>query len=53
MSSEKQAEIRIFCSYSDEDRSLQERLEKHLSSLEREGGVFLWDKHKVKAGQEQ
>src|SRR5438874_8903068 len=53
MSSEKQAQIRIFCSYSDADRYLQVSLEKHLSSLEREGGVFLWDKHKVKAGQEQ
>lgn len=52
MSSEKQAEIRIFCSYSNEDRSLQESLEKHLSSLVRGGGVLTWNKHKVKAGQE-
>src|SRR5256714_837352 len=53
MPSGKQAEIRIFCSYSDKDRYLQEKLENHLKSLEREGGVFVWDKHKVKAGQEQ
>ena len=52
MSSRKQAEIRIFCSYSEKDRSLQENLENHLSSLEREGGVLVWHKHKVKAGQE-
>lgn len=53
MSSTKQAEIRIFCSYSDEDRSLLERLEKHLSSLVRGGGVVTWNKHKVTAGQER
>src|SRR6266699_1163705 len=53
MASEKPAEIRIFCSYSDEDRSLQEGLEKHLSSLVRGGGVVTWNKHKVTAGQER
>jgi TIR domain-containing protein len=53
MFSEKQAEIRIFCSYSDEDRALQDRLERHLSSLVRGGGVLTWDKHKVTAGQER
>ncbi|MFL5654986.1 MAG: toll/interleukin-1 receptor domain-containing protein [Ktedonobacteraceae bacterium] len=52
MASEKQAKIRIFCSYSDKDRFLQERLENHLSSLEREGSVLTWNKHKIKAGQE-
>src|SRR5436309_1446876 len=53
MPSGKQAEIRIFCSYSNKDQFLQGELENHLKSLEREGGVLLWDKHKVTAGQEQ
>lgn len=53
MPSTKNTEIKIFCSYSDADRSLQESLEKHLSSLERGGGVYTWHKHKVRAGQER
>ncbi len=52
MSSEERAVIRVFCSYSDEDRPFQERLEKHLTSLVRVGSVLVWDKHKIKAGQE-
>jgi hypothetical protein len=52
MTSEKRAVIKIFCSYSDEDRSFQENLEKHLTSLVREGSAVFWDKHKVTAGQE-
>ncbi len=50
MSSEKR--IIVFCSYSDEDRSDLERLEKHLKSLERMGSVLVWHKHKITAGQE-
>ncbi len=52
MSSEGRAVIKVFCSYSDEDRPFQERLEKHLTSLVRVGSVLVWDKHKVKPGQE-
>lgn len=33
MSSEEHAVIKVFCSYSDEDRPFQERLEKHLFQL--------------------
>ncbi len=50
MSSEKR--IIVFCSYSDEDRSFLERLEKHLKSLERTGSALVWHKHKITAGQE-
>jgi TIR domain len=53
MSSEERAVIRVFCSYSDEDRPFQERLEKHPTSLVRVGSVLVWDKHKIKAGQER
>ena len=52
MSSEERPVIKVFCSYSDEDRPFQERLEKHLTSLVRIGSVLVWDKHKVKPGQE-
>jgi hypothetical protein len=52
MSSRKREEIKVFCSYSDEDRRFQEQLEKHLKSLERVGSVLVWDKHKITAGQE-
>ena len=44
--------IQVFCSYSDEDRPFQENLEKHLTSLVREGNILVWDKHKVQPGQE-
>ena len=44
--------INVFCSYSDEERSDLERLEKHLKSLERMGSVLVWHKHKITAGQE-
>jgi hypothetical protein len=50
MSSEER--INIFCSYSDQDRSDLERLEKHLKSLERVGSVLVLHKHKITAGQE-
>jgi len=52
MSSVERMPIRVFCSYSDEDLSLQKRLEKHLNSLVREGRALVWDKHKIKPGQE-
>lgn len=52
MSSAERAVIKVFCSYANEDRSFQDRLESHLNSLVREGSVLVWDKHKVKAGQE-
>jgi hypothetical protein len=52
MASEKRAIIKVFCSYSDEDRRFQEKLERHLTSLVREGSVLVWDKHKVQPGQE-
>ncbi len=45
--------IRVFCSFADEDQPLQKKLEKQLKSLERQGQVFVWDKHKVHPGQEQ
>src|SRR5436305_3388633 len=53
MSPEERAVIKVFCSYSDEDRRFQEQLEKHLKSLERVGSVLVWDKHKITAGQER
>jgi hypothetical protein len=53
MSSEQRAHIYVFCSYSDEDRRFQENLEKHLTSLVREGSILVWAKHKVRAGQER
>ena len=52
MSLGERAIIQVFCSYSDEDRPFQEKLEKHLTSLVREGSVLVWDKHKVQPGQE-
>lgn len=52
MASEKRAVIKVFCSYSEEDRRFQEKLESHLTSLVREGSVLVWDKHKVRSGQE-
>jgi TIR domain len=53
MSPEERAVIKVFCSYSDEDRRVQEQLEKHVKSLERVGSVLYWDKHKITAGQER
>lgn len=53
MPPDEREEIKVFCSYSDEDRPFQERLEKHLKSLERIGSVLVWDKHKITAGQER
>src|SRR2546427_8914186 len=52
MSSGERARIQVFCSYSDEDRRFQEKLERHLTSLVREGSVLVWDKHKIQPGQE-
>jgi hypothetical protein len=52
MASEKHTEIHVFCSYSEDDRSFQEKLERHLASLVREGSVLVWGKHKIRAGQE-
>ena len=53
MSPEERAAIKVFCSYSDEDRRFQEQLEKHLKSLARMGSVLVWHKHKITAGQER
>lgn len=53
MPPERRAQINVFCSYSDEDQRFQESLEKHLTSLVREGSVLVWARHKVRAGQKR
>ncbi len=45
--------ITIFYSYAQEDRSLRDRLVKHLSLLKRQGHISDWSDQNVKPGQEK
>ncbi len=49
--SEKKA-IEIFLSYAHEDEKLLERLEKHLSSLAKQGFIKTWYDRNISAGSE-
>jgi hypothetical protein len=42
--------LRIFCSYAHEDDKLRQKLEKHLSSLKRDGSAVLWSDRRIVAG---
>ena len=42
----------LFISYAHEDRALRRELQKHLSSLRREGLVHVWHDHEIVAGDE-
>lgn len=44
--------IEVFYSYAQEDEKLREQLEKHLSSLKREGVITDWHNRKIGAGKE-
>jgi energy-coupling factor transporter ATP-binding protein EcfA2 len=40
----------VFISYAHADEALRERLEKHLSSLQREGRISIWHDHQIVPG---
>src|SRR5436305_6728535 len=42
--------LSIFSSYVDQDKELYDELEKHLSLLQREGTITIWDHRNIKAG---
>lgn len=45
--------VKVFCSYSHQDRDLKERLKKHLSTLQRKGRITAyWSDEKLSAGTE-
>ncbi len=52
MSVEPNQAIEVFYSYAHEDEKLREQLEKHLSSLKREGVITDWHDRKIGAGKE-
>jgi len=45
--------IKVVLSYSDEDKSLKEKLLKHLSSLRRQGFIESWDNQQIEAGSQR
>jgi hypothetical protein len=48
----EQQPIEVFFSYSREDKSLRDKLEKHLISLRRQGVISLWHDREIVAGSE-
>lgn len=44
--------LEVFCSFADEDVSLLEQLEQHLSILWREGQITIWHRSKIVAGKD-
>ncbi|MBE9034770.1 toll/interleukin-1 receptor domain-containing protein [aff. Roholtiella sp. LEGE 12411] len=52
MSVEPNQAIELFYCYAHEDEKLREQLEKHLSSLKREGVITDWHNRKIGAGKE-
>jgi hypothetical protein len=45
--------IKVVLSYSDDDKSLKEKLLKHLSTLRRQGFIKSWDNTQIKAGSQR
>jgi class 3 adenylate cyclase len=52
MSMEPKPDMEVFYSYSHRDEELREELEKHLSSLKRQGVITAWHDRKIGAGTE-
>lgn len=50
---QRPAPINIYYAYAEQDEALRQELEKHLSTLRRQGLIADWHKHKILAGSER